>query len=478
MSPRNSQTPPVSNIPTPRTVRKEMIVNVDQENMIKVYSTQPTSPISRTGSSDSIPPPSVGPVVLYEWDGTSTSRPTQPVPTPRQIARMTVNELREIFEELDKNHDGEVSHAEFIKGLRKKPELARKLGMEASFGQESAGRDDYVRMFNSMDVDGNKQISFEEMVQAYAPHAASGLSAPQAPKATKTEASSAPKAPAADNFATNKTSDPAPRTPSSSNSERRESFASFSDARSVFQNLQARTGLAEFSQSQLMDAFKSNPSSAAKMKGSSENCLSWVEEQTTVLYRSKYGPDSDSKLQTISVGEFCRFFAAGLAPQPSIVPRDRDEFRRALKPESVVAPKLENSGVFEVNGQRVNGDLWGFDGSSGHWKRRKFYLDGQTLEYQQEDESSRGFGPKTPIQLFSSSILEVMSDEMLGKDNCITLTTREGGDCYLISADSKLQRNQWVRALELQGVTVTVRDFAFNNFMKFSFPCLFGNPLF
>jgi len=80
-------------------------------------------------------------------------------------------ELRAVFDTLDANHDGHVSHAEFIKGLRKYPKIAQTLGLHSHglHKQEGADRDEYVRKFVSMDKDGSHTIEFHEMLQHYTP---------------------------------------------------------------------------------------------------------------------------------------------------------------------------------------------------------------------------------------------------------------------------------------------------------------------
>ena len=41
---------------------------------------------------------------------------------------LTLEEARATFEEIDKNHDAELSQIEYIKALRSNPELAKRLG--------------------------------------------------------------------------------------------------------------------------------------------------------------------------------------------------------------------------------------------------------------------------------------------------------------------------------------------------------------
>ena len=85
--------------------------------------------------------------------------------------KVSEDELRRVFDELDINADGRVSHAEFIKGLRQNPKLEATLGwtINGIHEQESAGRDEYVRRFNDMDADASKTITLDEMLDYYRP---------------------------------------------------------------------------------------------------------------------------------------------------------------------------------------------------------------------------------------------------------------------------------------------------------------------
>ena len=51
-------------------------------------------------------------------------------PIAESVARvtLTMEEARAAFEEIDKNHDEELSQIEYIKALRSNPELAKRLG--------------------------------------------------------------------------------------------------------------------------------------------------------------------------------------------------------------------------------------------------------------------------------------------------------------------------------------------------------------
>jgi hypothetical protein len=48
---------------------------------------------------------------------------------------LSFNDLREIFRVLDYNNDGSITHAEFIKGLRRNKGIARKLGKQRRGGK-------------------------------------------------------------------------------------------------------------------------------------------------------------------------------------------------------------------------------------------------------------------------------------------------------------------------------------------------------
>merc|ERR1719454_2740846 len=70
-----------------------------------------------------------------------------------QIPRHKIHQIEEVFNELDANEDGRISLKEFRDGLARHPELAGRLGREAS-------------LFSEIDVDGNGTISFREFLAA------------------------------------------------------------------------------------------------------------------------------------------------------------------------------------------------------------------------------------------------------------------------------------------------------------------------
>jgi Ca2+-binding EF-hand superfamily protein len=84
--------------------------------------------------------------------------PTSSIPslTPLEIAR--------IFKILDRDGDGQVTHAEFIKGLKLHPAIASKLRMPADIRAEDGTRESYQFHFAQMDIDGSRTISIFELL--------------------------------------------------------------------------------------------------------------------------------------------------------------------------------------------------------------------------------------------------------------------------------------------------------------------------
>ena len=107
---------------------------------------------------------------LDNWAG----RPKQP-PWAPDYQDLTYDELEdfylpekevhEIFSVLDKNGDGEISQAEFLKGLKAHPLLAAKLGMPFDICLDDADRNSYQLAFGKMDNDGSKSISMSELLR-------------------------------------------------------------------------------------------------------------------------------------------------------------------------------------------------------------------------------------------------------------------------------------------------------------------------
>jgi len=78
---------------------------------------------------------------------------------------LTALEVINIFKTLDLNGDGEISHAEFIRGCKSNPSIAEKLGMPA--GAQSQNNRSYQLAFGKIDHDHSKTIDLMEMLGYY-----------------------------------------------------------------------------------------------------------------------------------------------------------------------------------------------------------------------------------------------------------------------------------------------------------------------
>ena len=81
----------------------------------------------------------------------------------RPQEKLSFEDIGEIFETLDKNGDGSITHAEFIVGLKKNPWVAEKLGMPSHVRQEDGSRESYQLSFGKIDKDSSKSIEFAEL---------------------------------------------------------------------------------------------------------------------------------------------------------------------------------------------------------------------------------------------------------------------------------------------------------------------------
>ncbi len=97
-----------------------------------------------------------------------TRRPVSNEAT-KQVTKpaLSLEDLQNIFATLDKNHDGQISHIEFIRGLKQNPWIADKLDMPDHIQQEDGTRDRYQLSFGEIDADDSKTISLSELCRFY-----------------------------------------------------------------------------------------------------------------------------------------------------------------------------------------------------------------------------------------------------------------------------------------------------------------------
>ena len=96
-------------------------------------------------------------------DGDMAEQASSAAGTAFPAPAISMEALAQVFATLDTNQDGKLSHAEFIRGLKKHPEIANLMGMPASIQQEDGTRDKYQLAFGEMDADGSKSIELPEL---------------------------------------------------------------------------------------------------------------------------------------------------------------------------------------------------------------------------------------------------------------------------------------------------------------------------
>ena len=105
----------------------------------------------------------------------------------RQASGGGLEELRSIFQRLDRNGDGDISIREFIIAIRKDKALASWLNLaSSSVKQEDGSRDTVERLFQNIDKDGDRSISWTEFLAHFRDHVHANKSSPPKPAARKT----------------------------------------------------------------------------------------------------------------------------------------------------------------------------------------------------------------------------------------------------------------------------------------------------
>ena len=84
--------------------------------------------------------------------------------------RQRVSLLHELFESVDRDHSGTISRIELIRALRTRPDVAALLHLPEHIRQEDGTRDAFERVFQAIDRDCSKSITFEELLAYVTEH--------------------------------------------------------------------------------------------------------------------------------------------------------------------------------------------------------------------------------------------------------------------------------------------------------------------
>ncbi|KAK3250533.1 hypothetical protein CYMTET_40093 [Cymbomonas tetramitiformis] len=78
---------------------------------------------------------------------------------------VTEDELRQIFEKIDRDGDGHINKHELIIALRKNKDICELLGLPSKIRQEDGSRDILETFFQLLDQDGSRTLEWEEFVE-------------------------------------------------------------------------------------------------------------------------------------------------------------------------------------------------------------------------------------------------------------------------------------------------------------------------
>ncbi|CAK9050973.1 unnamed protein product, partial [Durusdinium trenchii] len=97
-----------------------------------------------------------------------TLRPNTAPVTPTSLDRFQKVDkarLRSVFDSCDTQSNGLVNKRELIKAIRRDAKLAEFFGLPMEIRQEDGSRDEMEKLFQAMDSDSDREISWEEFVQ-------------------------------------------------------------------------------------------------------------------------------------------------------------------------------------------------------------------------------------------------------------------------------------------------------------------------
>ena len=77
-----------------------------------------------------------------------------------------VDRMREVFDTIDRDHDGAINVRELLLALRKNPDVSEFLHLPMHVHQEGGTRETFEEMFQAIDKDGSRDVTWSEF-QAY-----------------------------------------------------------------------------------------------------------------------------------------------------------------------------------------------------------------------------------------------------------------------------------------------------------------------
>jgi len=102
---------------------------------------------------------------LMDQEVEATEHPAKHSRTKRN--KINLNRLREVFDTCDNNKDGKIDKRELIKACRSCSDVAQFFELPMSIRQEDGSRDVFESFFQAVDVDGDRAISWVELLAFY-----------------------------------------------------------------------------------------------------------------------------------------------------------------------------------------------------------------------------------------------------------------------------------------------------------------------
>jgi len=101
-------------------------------------------------------------------DEQQNKKPKQPDAPPRPgVPPIKIKDLREIFDNVDRDGNGLVTKIELVKACRNNPNVAKFFQLPETIRQEDGSRARFEEVFQTIDIDSSKEISWAELLAFY-----------------------------------------------------------------------------------------------------------------------------------------------------------------------------------------------------------------------------------------------------------------------------------------------------------------------